>query len=47
MAYVNSDDTLLPGAVTRRWSPRSRPIRDLVMVYGDALYTDADPNETG
>jgi glycosyltransferase involved in cell wall biosynthesis len=46
MAYVNSDDTLLPGAVSEMVAEfEANP--ELVMVYGDALYTDADSNETG
>jgi glycosyltransferase involved in cell wall biosynthesis len=46
MAYVNSDDTLLPGAVSEMVATFEAN-RDLVMVYGDALYTDTDSNETG
>jgi glycosyltransferase involved in cell wall biosynthesis len=46
MAYVNSDDTLLPGAVSEMVERfRSRP--EVVLVYGDALYTDAASNRTG
>lgn len=46
MAYVNSDDTLLPGAVSEMVA-EFEANTELVMVYGDALYTDADSNETG
>jgi glycosyltransferase involved in cell wall biosynthesis len=46
MAYLNSDDTLLPGAVSEMVAEfEANP--ELVMVYGDALYTDADSNRTG
>jgi len=46
MAYVNSDDTLLPGAVTEMVAEfESDP--GLVLVYGDALYTDASSKPTG
>ena len=46
MAYVNSDDTLLPGAVSEMVAELEADPA-LVMVYGDALYTDADSNRTG
>ncbi len=46
MAYVNSDDTLLPGAVSEMVAELEAD-PSLVMVYGDALYTDADSNRTG
>jgi len=46
MAYLNSDDTLLPGAVSEMVAEfEADPA--LVMVYGDALYTDAGSNRTG
>ena len=46
MAFVNSDDTLLPGAVrTMAEALEAEPA--LVMVYGDALYTDAESRRTG
>jgi glycosyltransferase involved in cell wall biosynthesis len=46
MTYINSDDTLLPGAVSEMVAEfEANP--DLVMVYGDAVYTDADSNRTG
>jgi len=46
MAYLNSDDTLLPSAVSEmvEWF-QAKP--KLVMVYGDAFYTDEDSNRTG
>jgi glycosyltransferase involved in cell wall biosynthesis len=46
MAYLNSDDTLLPGAVAEMVAAfEAEPA--LVMVYGDALYTDAESRQTG
>jgi len=46
MAYLNSDDTLLPGAVSEMVAEfEADP--ELIMVYGDALYTDAESNRTG
>ena len=46
MAFVNSDDTLLPGAVrTMVEALEANPA--VVMVYGDAVYTDADSRQTG
>ncbi len=46
MAYLNSDDTFLPGAVSEMVTEfEANP--ELVMVYGDALYTDPDSNRTG
>jgi glycosyltransferase involved in cell wall biosynthesis len=46
MAYVNSDDTLLPGAVARMAGElESDPA--LLLVYGDARYTDESSQETG
>jgi glycosyltransferase involved in cell wall biosynthesis len=46
LAYVNSDDTLLPGAVSEMVAEFDAD-PELVLVYGDALYTDADSNRTG
>jgi glycosyltransferase involved in cell wall biosynthesis len=46
LAYLNSDDTLLPGAVSEMVAElQASP--ELVMVYGDAFYTDAESNRTG
>jgi len=46
LAYVNSDDTLLPGAISEMVDEfGANP--ELVMVYGDALYSDAQSNQTG
>jgi len=46
MAYLNSDDTLLPGAVARMAGElESDP--DLLLVYGDARYTDESSQVTG
>lgn len=46
MAYLNSDDTLLPGAVSEMVAEfEADP--DLVMVYGDSVYTDEHSNRTG
>lgn len=46
MAYVNSDDTLLPGAI-REMAACFAEDPELVLVYGDALYTDASSRQTG
>src|SRR5262245_28038286 len=46
MAYVNSDDTLLPGAVSEMVAELEAD-PGLVLVYGDAVYTDADSRQTG
>jgi glycosyltransferase involved in cell wall biosynthesis len=46
MGYLNSDDTLLPGAVSRMVEELERD-RDLWLVYGDALYTDERSRPTG
>jgi glycosyltransferase involved in cell wall biosynthesis len=46
MTYINSDDTLLPGAVSEMVAAFEED-PDLVMVYGDSVYTDADSNQTG
>ncbi|MHB8643780.1 MAG: glycosyltransferase family 2 protein [Gaiellaceae bacterium] len=46
MAYVNSDDTLLPGAVSEMVAEfEADP--GLALVYGDALYTDAMSSRNG
>jgi glycosyltransferase involved in cell wall biosynthesis len=46
MGYLNSDDTLLPGAVSRMVAElESDP--SLLLVYGDALYTDERSEVTG
>ena len=46
MGYLNSDDTLLPRAVSRMASELdSDP--ELWLVYGDALYTDEHSRQTG
>ncbi len=46
MAYLNSDDTLLPGAVSRMAGEfESDP--GLLLVYGDARYTDESSQVTG
>jgi glycosyltransferase involved in cell wall biosynthesis len=46
MAFVNSDDTLLPGAVSEMVAELEAD-PSLVMVYGDSLYTDEHSNEIG
>ena len=46
MGYLNSDDTLLPGAISRIVEELERD-RDLWLVYGDALYTDERSRQTG
>jgi glycosyltransferase involved in cell wall biosynthesis len=46
MGYLNSDDTLLPGAVSRMVEELERD-RDLWLVYGDALYTDERSRRNG
>jgi glycosyltransferase involved in cell wall biosynthesis len=46
MGYVNSDDTLLPGAIATMVEELERDDR-LLLVYGDALYTDDESRETG
>lgn len=46
MAYLNSDDTLLPGAISEMVAEfETRP--ELVMVYGDSVYIDAESRERG
>ena len=46
MGFVNSDDTLLPDAVSAMVEALETD-PGLVMVYGDALYTDEEGRETG
>ena len=46
MGYLNSDDTLLPGAVSRMAGELERD-PDLWLVYGDALYTDEHSRQAG
>jgi glycosyltransferase involved in cell wall biosynthesis len=46
MGYLNSDDTLLPGAVSRMVEELERD-PELWLVYGDALYTDEASRQTG
>ncbi len=46
LAFVNSDDTLLPGAVATMVEALERDPA-LLMVYGDAIYTDAESRQTG
>jgi glycosyltransferase involved in cell wall biosynthesis len=46
MGYLNSDDTLLPGAVARMVSALEDD-PSLWLVYGDALYTDEHSQQTG
>jgi glycosyltransferase involved in cell wall biosynthesis len=46
MGYLNSDDTLLPGAVARMVAELEADPQ-LLLVYGDALYTDEHGRQTG
>jgi glycosyltransferase involved in cell wall biosynthesis len=46
MAYLNSDDTLLPGAVARMAGELDSDPK-LLLVYGDARYTDESSQVTG
>jgi glycosyltransferase involved in cell wall biosynthesis len=46
MGYLNSDDTLLPGAIARMVEELERD-PELWLVYGDALYTDKASRQTG
>jgi glycosyltransferase involved in cell wall biosynthesis len=46
MGYLNSDDTLLPGAISRMAAELERD-PELWLVYGDALYTDEASRQTG
>lgn len=46
MAFINSDDTLLPGAISEMVAEFTAD-PSLVMVYGDSVYTDEASNRTG
>jgi glycosyltransferase involved in cell wall biosynthesis len=46
MAYLNSDDTLLPDAISRLATELDSDPR-LLLVYGDAVYTDERSRQTG
>ena len=46
MGFLNSDDTLLPGAVSTMAAELERD-PELLLVYGDALYTDERGERTG
>src|SRR5207248_2755787 len=46
MAYLNSDDTLLPGALGLMAAELERD-PELLLVYGDALYVDEQGRRTG
>lgn len=46
LTWINSDDTLLPGALSRLVAEFERD-PELVLVYGDSLYTDEDSRRTG
>ncbi len=46
MGYLNSDDTLLPGAIKMMVTELEREPKAL-LVYGDAYYTDARSQRTG
>jgi glycosyltransferase involved in cell wall biosynthesis len=46
MGFLNSDDTLLPGALSAMVGALTTD-PDLLLVYGDALYTDERSRETG
>lgn len=46
LAYVNSDDTILPGGVSELVSALTAD-SDLLLVYGDALYTNERSEVTG
>ncbi len=46
LAFVNSDDTLLPGAVSALVAELESDPR-LVLVYGDSVYTDAESRQRG
>ena len=46
MAFLNSDDTLLPGAIATMAAELERD-PELLLVYGDALYTDERGNRSG
>jgi len=46
MGYLNSDDTLLPGAIATLVDELERD-PSLVLVYGDSLYTDEESTNVG
>lgn len=46
LTWINSDDTLLPEAVSRLVAEFERD-PELVLVYGDAIYTDEESRRTG
>jgi glycosyltransferase involved in cell wall biosynthesis len=46
MGFLNSDDTLLPGAISRLAAELERD-PELWLVYGDAVYTDRASRQTG
>jgi len=46
LTWLNSDDTLLPGAVAKFVAAFERD-PGLALVYGDALYTDEESHRTG
>jgi glycosyltransferase involved in cell wall biosynthesis len=46
LGYLNSDDTLLPGAISAMAAELERD-PNLLLVYGDAVYTDASSRHTG
>jgi glycosyltransferase involved in cell wall biosynthesis len=46
LTWLNSDDTLLPGAISRLVEEFERD-PGLALVYGDAVYTDEESNRTG
>src|SRR5438128_8121840 len=46
MGYLNSDDTLLPGAVETMVTELERE-PEALLVYGDAYYTDESSERTG
>jgi glycosyltransferase involved in cell wall biosynthesis len=46
LGYLNSDDTLLPGAVSTMVAHLEREPR-LLLVYGDAVYSDERGEQTG
>ena len=45
LTWINSDDTLLPGAVSTLVAEFERD-PELVLVYGDAIYTDEESRQT-
>lgn len=46
LTWINSDDTLLPGAISTLVAEFERD-PSLVLVYGDAIYTDEESRQTG